>query len=122
MPQPREEIVSSLDSLEMNRFFLFILISCSPYFCYLNWSERLLVMEVEKVLALEVDLVKSSITGCLWNLDILFWLCIDCLYFLWSECLLLQGQELQTSASSSQLFHDLLQMLLMVLGWVWSWH
>ena len=30
-------------------------------FPYLNWSDRLLVMEAEKVLALEVDRVRSSI-------------------------------------------------------------
>ena len=53
--------MSSLESLEMKQCFIFISI-----YCYLNWSERLLVMEVEKVLALEVDLVKSSITGWLW--------------------------------------------------------
>ena len=30
-------------------------------FPHLNWSDRLLVMEAEKVLALEVDRVRSSI-------------------------------------------------------------
>ena len=52
-------IIAGLPGIETS------LIALHVPLCYLNWSERLLVMEAEKVLALEVDLVKSSITGSL---------------------------------------------------------
>ena len=88
---------------------------------YLNWSERLLVMDAEKVLALEVDLVKSSITGWLWiytpgTVLNVFIFSVPVL----SVCCC-QARSCRPQTASSQLFHDLLQMLLMVLGWVWSW-
>ena len=46
-------------------------------FPYLNWSDRLLVMEAEKVLALEVDRVRSFILLLqVWSCFYEFWVMV----------------------------------------------